>query len=235
MKYLLLIFLLVTTLSTKAEVITDGTLGQQVNLPGPNFQITPDLGQQYGDNLFHSFQDFNLNSSESAIFSGPNSIQNIISRVTGGNPSNIDGLIRSTIPNADMYFLNPYGIMFGPNAQLDVQGSFHVSTADYLKLGNEGKFNAHNPNDSLLTVAPVSAFGFLHDSIATITMQNSILSVGESKSLSLVGGSIEINNTNLSAPSGQINIVGISSSNEVKQRENFIDISSFTKLADIYN
>ncbi|MDM8566434.1 filamentous hemagglutinin N-terminal domain-containing protein [Candidatus Halobeggiatoa sp. HSG11] len=53
--------------------------------------------------------------------------------------SPIDGLIRSTIPNADMYFLNPYGIMFGPNAQLDVQGSFHASTADYLRLEEDGK------------------------------------------------------------------------------------------------
>ncbi|MDM8567945.1 filamentous hemagglutinin N-terminal domain-containing protein [Thiotrichales bacterium HSG1] len=134
MKYLLTISLLVTTLSLNAEVITDGTLGQNINLSGPNFQITPDLGQQHGGNLFHSFQNFNLNSSESATFSGPNSVQNILSRVTGGNPSNIDGQLRSTIPNADFYFLNPYGIMFGPNARLDVQGSFHASTADYLTL-----------------------------------------------------------------------------------------------------
>ncbi len=131
MKYILTILLLIITISTNAEVITDGTLGQQINLPGPDFQITPDLGQQYGGNLFHSFQDFNLNSLESATFSGSNSIHNIISRVTGGNLSNIDGLIRSTIPNADFYFINPYGIMFGPNAKLDVQGSFHSSTADY--------------------------------------------------------------------------------------------------------
>ena len=110
MKYLIIILILisVTTLSTNAEVITDGTLGQKINLPGPNFQITPDLGQQHGGNLFHSFQDFNLNSLESATFSGANNIQNILSRVTGGNPSNIDGLIRSTIPNANFYFLNPF-------------------------------------------------------------------------------------------------------------------------------
>jgi len=160
MKYLIIILILVTTLSLNAEVITDGTLGQNINLPGPDFQITPDLGQQHGGNLFHSFQDFNLNSLESAIFSGPNNVQNILSRVTGGNPSNIDGLIRSTIPNADMYFLNPYGIMFGPNARLDVQGSFHVSTADYLRLGENGRFDARNSNDSLLTVAPIASFGF---------------------------------------------------------------------------
>ncbi|MBE9562405.1 MAG: filamentous hemagglutinin N-terminal domain-containing protein [Proteobacteria bacterium] len=138
MKYFLTYLLLITTPSTNAEIITDGTLGQQINLSGLNFQITSDLGQRHGGNLFHSFQDFNLNSSETATFSGSNSINNIISRVTGGNPSNIDGLIKSTIPNADFYFLNPYGIMFSSNAKLDVQGSFHASTADYLRLGNEG-------------------------------------------------------------------------------------------------
>ncbi|MBE9563141.1 MAG: filamentous hemagglutinin N-terminal domain-containing protein, partial [Proteobacteria bacterium] len=125
MKYLITIPILITTLSTNAEIITDGTLGQNINLSGPDFQVTSDLGQQHGGNLFHSFQDFNLNNLESATFSGPNSVHNILSRVTGGNPSNIDGLIRSTIPNADFYFLNPYGVMFGPNARLDVQGSFH--------------------------------------------------------------------------------------------------------------
>ncbi|MDM8558778.1 filamentous hemagglutinin N-terminal domain-containing protein, partial [Candidatus Parabeggiatoa sp. HSG14] len=118
--------------------------------PGPDYLIGADLGQQMEGNLFHSFQDFNLNSLESATFSGPNSVQNILSRVTGGNPSNIDGLIRSTIPNADFYFLNPNGIMFGPNAQLDVQGSFHASTADYLRLGDGGRFDARYPSDSLL-------------------------------------------------------------------------------------
>jgi len=197
MKYLLIIPILISSISTNAEIITDGTLGQDINLSGPNFQITPDLGQQHGNNLFHSFQDFNLNSSESATFSGLNSIQNIISRVTGGNPSNIDGLIRSTIPNADFYFLNPYGIMFGENAKLDVQGSFHASTADYLRLGNNGRFDARNLNDSLLTVAPVEAFGFLSTSQAKLTINNS--SLYTDKTLSIIGNNIDINQAQLTA------------------------------------
>ncbi len=152
-----------------AQVSLDGTLGRSGALPGPDYLIGADLGQQHGGNLFHSFQDFNLQSFESATFSGPNSVNNVISRVTGGNPSNIDGLLRSTIPNADMYFLNPYGIMFGPNAKLDVQGSFHASTADYLRLQDGGQFNARLPGNSLLTVAPVEAFGFLTNTPAAIT------------------------------------------------------------------
>jgi len=107
---------------------------------------------------FRTTQDFNLNSA------------------TGGNPSNINGLIRSTIPNA----------------RLDVQGSFHASTADYLRLGENGRFDARNPSDSLLTVVPVESFGFLTNSAAKITTQSSKLSVPHDKTLSLIGGDIHL-------------------------------------------
>ena len=101
--------------SAWAEVTLDGSLGRTDVLLGPDYQISADLGQQYGPNLFHSFQDFNLQSHESATFLGTDNVQNIIGRVTGGNPSHINGILRSLIPNANIYFLNPYGIMFGPN------------------------------------------------------------------------------------------------------------------------
>jgi filamentous hemagglutinin family protein len=199
---LLTIVLLIISLSINAEITTDGSLGSHANLPGPDYLIGADLGQQMGSNLFHSFQEFNLNSLESATFSGPNNVQNILSRVTGGNPSNIDGLIRSTIPNANFYFLNPYGIVFGENARLDVQGSFHASTADYLRLGENGRFDARNPSDSLLTVAPIESFGFLDNSHGKIEVNGraaldlesgtprALLQVPEGKSISLIGGEI---------------------------------------------
>jgi filamentous hemagglutinin family protein len=231
--HLLIISILIISLSTNAEITTDGSLGSRANLPGTDYLIGADLGRQMGGNLFHSFKDFNLNSLESATFSGPNNVSNIISRVTGGNPSNIDGLIRSTIPNADMYFLNPYGIMFGPNARLDVQGSFHASTADYLRLGKGGRFDARNPSDNLLTVAPIEAFGFLTDTPSPITMRDSKLSVPESQSLSLIGGDLQIQGTEafrdkktrdpvsdnaavLASPSGHINLASVAMQNEVK-------------------
>ncbi|MFK5968539.1 MAG: filamentous hemagglutinin N-terminal domain-containing protein [Candidatus Marithrix sp.] len=217
--------------SSNAEVITDGTLGQQINLSGANFQITSDLGQQHGTNLFHSFQDFNLNSLETATFSGSNNINNIISRVTGGNPSNINGLIRSTIPNANFYFLNPYGIIFGPNAKLDIQGSFHASTADYLRLAENGRFDVRNPNDSLLTTAPVEAFGFLTNLPAPINIQTSKLYVAKNQTLSMIGGELNINGDmslndetdsfhpkyplKLFAEAGRINLASIASVGEV--------------------
>ena len=241
--HLLTIPILINSLGANAEVILDGSLGRSGALPGPDYLIGADLGQQRGGNLFHSFQNFNLNRLESATFSGPNSINNIISRVTGGNPSNIDGLIRSTIP-ADMYFLNPNGIMFGPNARLDVQGSFHASTADYLRLGENGRFDARNPSNSLLTVAPIASFGFLSDSPTSIILQDSTLSVVEGKTLSLIGGDLNISGellsttgliifnreftTQLSASFGRINLVSVASKSEITPTEFGLDISSGT-------
>ena len=229
--YLVLLNILIFPV-VKAEVITDGSLGAKVELPGKDFQITPELGQQFGGNLFHSFQQFNLSEGESATFSGANSVQNIITRVTGGSPSLIDGTLRSTIPNADLYFLNPYGVMFGQHAKLDLQGGFHASTADYLKLQDGGRFEARTPNNSLLTVAPVAAFGFLTDSPASITAQDSILSVAPMKPLSLIGGNlqfqgsipVQFDDTNTYATfasslfhtaGGQISLVAVGSSGEV--------------------
>ncbi len=214
--------------SVFAEIITDGSLGQLINLSGPDFQITPELGQLHGSNLFHSFQDFNLQSNESAIFSGSNDITNVISRVTGNNPSNIDGLISSTIPNADFYFLNPHGIMFGSNAKLDIQGSFHASTANYLRLGNE-TFQVDLSKDSSFSISPVEAFGFL-TAPQPITTQDSQLIVPYGKTLSLIGGNLKLIGQSeiiqddkiatsasslLSAQGGRINLASVASKGEV--------------------
>jgi len=225
-----------------AQVSLDGTLGRSGALSGPDYQIGAHDGQQHGGNLFHSFQDFNLQSFESATFSGPNSVNNVISRVTGGNPSNIDGLLRSTIPNADMYFLNPYGIMFGPNAKLDVLGSFHASTADTLRLQDGGQFNARQPGNSLLTVAPVEAFGFLTNTPAAITTFDSDLSVPEGQTFSLIGGDLRLNGqsplqfsedgfaaifarSKLAAASGRINLASLASIGEIIPREFELDLT----------
>jgi len=203
------------TIPLYAEITLDGTLGPSVDLTGPDYQIGVDLGQQHGGNLFHSFQDFNLQSFESATFSGPNHIQNVISRVTGGNPSTIDGLIRSTIPNADFYFLNPYGIMFGPNAQLDVQGGFHASTADYLRLEDGGRFDARNPNASILTVAPIEAFGFITNSPQSLSIEGSELSLFPDQTLSFTSGFLNIQNAQLSTPHGRINLASVAGLGEI--------------------
>lgn len=117
-----------------SQIVVDDSFGPTLTLQGPDFQIPSDLGSTFDDNLFHSFDQFNLLFQETATFSGPGSIANILARVTGGNPSNIDGLLRSTISGANFFFMNPNGVVFGPNAQLDVEGSFAVTTADLIVL-----------------------------------------------------------------------------------------------------
>ncbi len=152
-----------------AQVILDGTMGTDGPLRGPDYQVRAKYGHQAGANLFHSFQKFSVGTNESATFSGPSSVENIISRVTGGTSSWIDGTLRSTIDGANMYLLNPAGMMFGPNASLDITGSFHVSIADYLRLGSGERFYASPRAGEVLSTAAPTAFGFLDDDAAGIT------------------------------------------------------------------
>src|SRR5687768_532347 len=116
-----------------AQIVTDGTVGPKVSLSGGEIKIGADLGTRRGDNLFHSFEKFGIATGQTATFTGPGAIKNVISRVTGGEVSNIDGKLASTVGQADLYFLNPAGVMFGPNAKLDVPSSFHVSTVHELR------------------------------------------------------------------------------------------------------
>jgi filamentous hemagglutinin family protein len=191
-----------------AQIATDGTLGgAKTNLTGPNFQIPANLGQQFGGNLFHSFEKFNIDTGQSATFTGPNTVQNILSRVTGGQRSWIDGPLRSEIPNANLYLLNPSGILFGQNAKLDISGSFHASTADYLHLTDGSSFYAQpDSNPALLSVARPEAFGFLSNRPAAIEIQGSVLRVSEGKDLSMIGGDLTIKDGFLRAPNGMINV-----------------------------
>src|SRR3712207_2823227 len=144
-----------------AQITLDGSLGPPGSLMGPHYTIPAEVGQIRGSNLFHSFGQFNVPTGGSATFTGPATITNILSRVTGGQPSSIDGTLRSEILGANLYVLNPSGVLFGPNARLDVSGSLHVSTADYLRLADGARFSARLSETSVLSVAPPVAFGFL--------------------------------------------------------------------------
>lgn len=164
---------------TKSGVSLDGSLGAKVPLLGPNYMIpavtqngTP-LARQIGTNLFYSFSEFDLTSKDTATFAGPSNIQNILSRVTSGSPSSIDGTIRSDIQGANLFFLNPAGVMFGPHAQLDVSGSVAITTADYVTLASGVRFNANLGGTDFLTSAPVAAFGFLKSTPAPVSIVGS--------------------------------------------------------------
>ena len=190
---ILLLALVGLQFQVSAQVSMDGTLGRAGPLSGPAFQVTPDLGRQVGGNLFHSFSKLNLVAGESATFSGPATVQNVLARVTGG-ASSIEGTLRSTIAGANLYLLNPAGVMFGQNARVDVSGSFVVSTADYVKLADGGRFDARLPANSALTAAPLAKFGFLSMAPAKITVAGSQLVVPNGQTLTLVGGDLELKN-----------------------------------------
>jgi filamentous hemagglutinin family protein len=201
--------------SVWAEVTLDGTLGRSGAVAGPNYRITADLGRQVGANLFHSFGKFNVYQAESAAFSGPASIGNIIGRITGGASSWIDGRLSSEIAGANLFLINPSGIMFGPNASLDISGSFHATTADYLKLGQDGFFYATNPEQSILTSAPPAAFGFLSSNPQGITSDHTMLAVPSGKTISIIGGNISLQNSTLFAQGGKINLASAASAGEI--------------------
>ncbi|MEZ5581957.1 MAG: filamentous hemagglutinin N-terminal domain-containing protein [Candidatus Competibacteraceae bacterium] len=221
----------------QAQITLDGTLGPKGSLSGPNFEIPAEVGRQVGGNLFHSFDQFNIHTDESATFTGPGSIENILGRITGGERSTIDGWLRSEIPGANLFLINPAGMLFGPNAQLDVQGSFHATTADSIQLGEVGRFDATQPENSVLTAAPPSAFGFLGGNPAGISIQGSTLAVPTGESLSLIGGEIQISGGNLSAPDGRIDMVSVSSKGEVisnfQKHQEDINTDSFDQFGTI--
>ena len=169
------LFFCLLPFQARAYIVTDGTVGPAQSLTGPDYTIAHDLGATAGHNLFHSFLTFSISQGQSATFTGPDTIQNVISRVTGGEESNIDGLLRSEMGNADFFFINPAGIVFGPNAQVDVPASFHASTASEIRFADERAFSASDPESSTLNVTSPESFGFLAPRPASISVNGSVL------------------------------------------------------------
>jgi len=217
--------------------VLDGSFGTRGALPGPDFMITAPMGRQINSNLFQSFSQFNLNSSQSATFTGPSNIHNILSRVTDGNASSIDGTVRSDIPGANLFFVNPAGVIFGQHAHLDVSGSFAVTTANYLKLVGGGRFNANLGGHDTLTSAPVNAFGFLSTAPAAVPVSGSTFYVAPHKSFSVVAGDIPMNGSAITGIGSRVNLVSVKSPGEVQldasNINSAIDVSQFTALGNI--
>ncbi len=230
--YLILLILVIQLTPCMAQInsrITpDGSLGTNVTSDGTSHTIAG--GTIHGSNLFHSFDRFDVGTGDTAHFIGPGHIDHILSRVTGGSRSMIDGTIHSEIPGADLFLLNPSGVLFGPHAFLVVQGSFHVSTADVVQFSDGGRLVADRSAESILSVANPVAFGFLKDNPQGIRIDGSDLRVPTGQTLSIIGGDIDMNGRvvevgnlsrgGLSARDGQILITSVTSRGEVALSSN---------------
>jgi filamentous hemagglutinin family protein len=201
-----------------AQIIPDATLpiNSNVRVQGGVFNITG--GTQAGSNLFHSFQQFSVPTGNAAFFNNAVNIQNIISRVTGGSVSNIDGLLRAN-GTANLFLINPNGIVFGPNAALNVGGSLAVSTANAIQFGEQGFFSATQPNSPpLLTVNP-SAFFFNQITPGNIVVQGQtggVSNVAAGRSLVLLGGNILVDGGTLNAQGGRVELGGLAKAGTVQ-------------------
>ena len=169
-----------------------GALGAESSLVTPQNPLTDriDGGAIRGANLFHSFLEFNVDEGRGVYFSNPSGIENILSRVTGGKPSQILGHL-GVLGEANLFLLNPKGILFGRNASLDIKGSFLATTADAIKLGEQGYFSAAEPqNSQLLSVTPgLLFFNAVADQSAAITNRGN-LATGQN--LTLTAGNLNL-------------------------------------------
>ncbi len=225
------------TLYTPAQITTDGSIGSgsPMTLTGPNYAIDAKLGAQHSGNLFHSFGQFNINAGESAVFTGPDSIASVIARVTGGQPSLIDGILKSEIKNADFYFINPAGVIFGKQSQIEVDGAFNVSTADYLKFADHQIYPARLATPAILTTAPPSAYGFLRDTPAGIAINGT--KIQADGVFSVIGGDIEVNGGLIEGKGGRVNLVSVQSQGEAIITEDAhgfpFQLEAFAQLGEV--
>ncbi|MGJ5675518.1 MAG: filamentous hemagglutinin N-terminal domain-containing protein [Nostochopsis sp.] len=210
----------------QAQISPDGTLPTSVNQVNNTFEITG--GTQAGSNLFHSFKDFSVPTGTEAFFknsANADGVVNIINRVTGGSVSNIDGLIKENY-GANVILINPTGINFGPNAQLNIGGSFLGSTANTIKFADGTEFSATNiQNSPLLTVSVPVGLQFGQNPAAinvkgqghNLSVESQIFSpftrgdttalkVKPGQTLALVGGDITLDDGVLAAEGGRIEL-----------------------------
>jgi len=197
-----------------------GDLGTIVTSSGNVHTITGGTRPAGEGNLFHSFAEFGVLTNITANFLNETltPTSNILVRVTGGNISNIFGTIQTTdFGTANLFLMNPAGFLFGPTAAVNVGGMVAFTSADYLRLTDNSRFNAipSAAADALLSRTPVAAFGFLGSNPGAITVQGSQLAVDTGQTLSLIGGNITLKAAELLAPRGQINLASIPSSGEI--------------------
>ncbi|MEI2577789.1 two-partner secretion domain-containing protein [Scytonema sp. PRP1] len=220
-------YALTTSEQANAQITPDATLSSESSVVTPNLVIRDlasdriDGGAIRGSNLFHSFQSFSVPTGGTAFFNNPANVQNILTRVTGGSISNIDGLIRAN-GTANLFLLNPNGIVFGPNASLNIGGSFVTTTADAIGLANGDIFSA-NPGQpvpsQVLNVNPNALFFNQLAAQAIInrsTANNSTgLQVPPGQSLLLVGGNVGLEGGQIISPGSRVELGAVAGQGSV--------------------
>jgi filamentous hemagglutinin family protein len=212
-----------------AQIIPDATLPNPSVVVNTNPLFTITGGTTANSNLFHSFSQFSLHTGTEAFFNSSALIQNILVRVTGNSISNIDGLIRANAP-ANLFLINPNGIVFGQNARLNIGGSFLTTTANSVRFldGSEFRAEANTQTTSplLLVSAPIGLQfnGLTNGAIFAQGLGNGLgyspnpnnfgvfrpgnpsLNVQSGRTLALVGGDVILQGANLTADSGRIEL-----------------------------
>jgi filamentous hemagglutinin family protein len=222
-----------------AEVVPDNTLGAEasrIRQINPINDLNIEGGAQRDSNLFHSFSQFNINNGQSVYFNNPTGVQNILTRVTGGQISNILGTL-GVNGSANLFLINPNGIVFGENARLDINGSFIASSASNIKFLDGSEFNASLTQEKpLLTISvPVGlgmgnnpgeikvlgpGSGIVYENSkdkprAPIDSSAVGFAVKPEKTLALLGGNVTINGGVVRSPAGRIEIGSVGSNAEV--------------------
>jgi filamentous hemagglutinin family protein len=228
----LLLAALLCAASARADVVLDGsfdpgTAGMVV--PSGSFDglfadylISDAFGQRNGQNLFQSFEQFDLDAGEVASFvdtgaTGSSVIRNVLARVTGGR-SSIDGLIRSQIAGADLFFLNPAGVTFGPTSSIDVPGAFHVSNADTVGFASGPDFETGSAGPVAIQTADPVAFGFMESGSLSfverpaIEVDGALLAPAGDRLTLVAGGGLRLaGGANLEIQAGRVTLVSVDS------------------------
>ncbi|MDJ0535332.1 MAG: filamentous hemagglutinin N-terminal domain-containing protein [Xenococcaceae cyanobacterium MO_207.B15] len=202
--------------SASAQITTDGSTNTTLTPTDNGIRIDDGdqrsccLRHRAGGNLFHSFREFSVPNGSEAFFNNASDIVNIFSRVTGGNISNIDGLIRAN-GGANLFLINPAGILFGEGARLDIGGSFYGSTADSI-LFSDSEFSATNIQKPILTInAPIGLGDIRGDSGDIVNRSTSDgvgLQVPTGENISLIGREVSFDGGFATAPQGTISLLG---------------------------
>ncbi len=201
--------------SVLAQITPDTTLGNENSTVTSTGEVDSiNGGATRGANLFHSFGEFSIDEGRAAVFTNPAGIENILTRVTGANPSNILGTL-GVAGKANLFLINPNGIIFGQNARLDIRGSFVGTTASSLKFADSTQFSATAPQSPpLLTVSVPLGLQFgeaagriQNQSQATNSSAKIVgLQVQPGKTLALVGGDVALERGSITAPGGRIEL-----------------------------